>query len=51
MSKDQKKKKLKMMKMEYHSKIELRTYQKKLIGALKDSIRDGNKRIILSAPT
>ena len=37
--------------MMYHSKIELRTYQKKLIGALRDAIRQGNKRIILSAPT
>ena len=31
--------------------IKLYDYQKKYIGALRDSIRQGNRRIVLCAPT
>ena len=29
----------------------LREYQKNIIGALRQSVRNGNKRIVLCAPT
>lgn len=37
--------------MKYLSKIELRPYQQKLINSLRQSLKSGNKRLILSAPT
>ena len=33
------------------SKIILRPYQEKLINSLRQSLRQGNKRIVLCAPT